>query len=104
VRSSNGLGLFVRSMCGLDRQAAQRAFEGFVSGKQLSAPQLDFLALVIDVVARRGVLGVADLYEGPFTDRAPGGPEDLFENEEIDDLIIVFQQLRTRALPAALAA
>jgi type I restriction enzyme, R subunit len=37
VRSGNGLGLFVRSMVGLDREAAKRALDGFLDGKRLSA-------------------------------------------------------------------
>ncbi|WP_405691797.1 type I restriction-modification enzyme R subunit C-terminal domain-containing protein [Streptomyces sp. NBC_00057] len=60
----------------MDRQAAQQAFEGFIAGKQLSAGQLDFITLIVDVVAKRGLLGLGDLYEvgSPFHDRAPGGP------------------------------
>ena len=37
---SNGLGLFVRSLVGLDREAAKRALGGFISGKTLSANQI----------------------------------------------------------------
>ncbi|MFE1311691.1 DEAD/DEAH box helicase family protein [Streptomyces sp. NPDC058755] len=102
--ADGGLGLFVRSICGLDRQAAQQAFEGFIAGKNLSARQLDFFTLIIDVVAQRGVITIGDLYEGPFADRAPNGPEDLFENEEINVLELVFKDLRSRACPTALAA
>ncbi|MFD7620896.1 type I restriction-modification enzyme R subunit C-terminal domain-containing protein [Streptomyces sp. NPDC059802] len=106
VRAMGGLGLFVRALCGLDRQAAQQAFEGFIVGKQLSAAQLDFITLIIDVVAKRGVLDVGDLYEvgSPFHDRAPGGPDDLFSPEEIDGLKIVFIGLLTTAKPTTLAA
>ncbi|WP_282693971.1 DEAD/DEAH box helicase family protein [Streptomyces sp. CC208A] len=102
--SGEGLGLFVRKLCGLDRRAAQRALESFIAGKRLSARQLDFITLIIDVVVQRGIIGVADLYEAPFTDRAPNGPEDLFANEEIDALEIVFKDLLNRARPTALAA
>jgi type I site-specific restriction endonuclease len=48
VRSSNGLGLFVRSMVGLNREAAKRAFDGFLAGKTLTANQIHFTNLVID--------------------------------------------------------
>ncbi|MFI1659608.1 type I restriction-modification enzyme R subunit C-terminal domain-containing protein [Streptomyces sp. NPDC020472] len=96
--------MFVRELCGLDRRAAQQALESFIEGKQLGARQLDFITLVIDVVVQRGVIGVSDLYDAPFTDRAPNGPEDLFANEEIDALEIPFRELQNRACPAALAA
>lgn len=106
LRAAGGLGLFVRTLCGLDRQAAQQAFEGFIAGKQLSAAQLDFVKLIIDVVIKRGVLDVGDLYEvgSPFYDRAPGGPDDLFTLEQIDDLKIVFIGLHSTAKPTMLAA
>ncbi|MGW6534821.1 DEAD/DEAH box helicase family protein [Streptomyces sp. NPDC055011] len=102
--SGEGLGLFVRKLCGLDHRAAQRALESFIAGKRLSVRQLDFITLIIDVVVQRGIIGVADLYEAPFTDRAPNGPEDLFANEEIDALEIVFKDLLNRARPTTLAA
>ncbi|MEU3774804.1 DEAD/DEAH box helicase family protein [Streptomyces sp. NPDC032472] len=104
VREGAGLGLFVRGLCGLDPQAAQQAFAGFIGERQLTAAQIDFVKLIIDVVVRRGFLDNKDLYEGPFLDRAPGGPDDLFEDEEIDDLFIVFMNLRRTAQPSALAA
>ena len=106
VRATGGLGLFVRTLCGLDRQAAQQAFEGFIAGKQLSAAQLDFVTLIIDVITKRGVLDLGDLYEigSPFYDRAPGGPDDLFSPEQIDDLKIVFIGLRSSVQPPTMLA
>src|SRR5438477_11850110 len=35
----HGLGLFVRSLVGMDREAAKQAFAGFLAGKQLDANQ-----------------------------------------------------------------
>ncbi len=97
--SGEGLGLFVRKLCGLDREAARQAVEPFLAGRRLGAGQLDFVTLIVDVAARRGVVGVADLYEAPFTDRAPNGPEDLFADEEIDALETVLKDLVNRARP-----
>ncbi|MGW6870974.1 DEAD/DEAH box helicase family protein [Streptomyces xanthophaeus] len=104
VRSSGGLGLFVRGLCGLDRQAAQRAFEAFCAGKQLSSRQIDFLTLIIDTVAKRGILGLGDLYEDSFADLAPGGPNDLFTGEELEVLNVIFKELEQTAKPTTLAA
>src|SRR5947199_10208139 len=39
VRSNGQLGLFVRSLVGLDREAAKGAFAGFLDGKKLTANQ-----------------------------------------------------------------
>jgi type I restriction enzyme, R subunit len=40
---SCGLGLFVRSMVGLDRDAAKQALAGFLAGKTLGANQIEFV-------------------------------------------------------------
>ncbi|HEX5566751.1 MAG TPA: hypothetical protein VFY14_07465 [Streptomyces sp.] len=53
---------------------------------------------------RNGVMEIKELYEGPFADRFPSGPEVLFAEEEMDELEVVIITLRTRAVPAALAA
>ncbi len=48
IRSDGELGLFVRSIVGLDREAAKRAFDGFLTGKTLTASQIQFVNLVVD--------------------------------------------------------
>ena len=55
-QEASGLGLFVRSLVGLDRKAATAAFEGFLAGKTLSANQLHFVSLVIAGLTESGVL------------------------------------------------
>lgn len=45
-RSEKELGLFVRSLVGLDREAAKRAFDSFLSGKAFSVNQIHFINLV----------------------------------------------------------
>ena len=47
VREEGGFGLFVRSLVGLDREAAKRAFDSFMLGKMLTSNQIEFLSLVI---------------------------------------------------------
>ena len=45
---SQGLGLFVRSLVGLDREAAKEALAGFLAGKTLGANQIEFVNLIVD--------------------------------------------------------
>ncbi|MET8245887.1 type I restriction-modification enzyme R subunit C-terminal domain-containing protein [Streptomyces sp. NPDC005202] len=99
-----GLGLFVRSVVGLDRAAAQKAFEGFTVGRRLSPQQWDFLDLVIDALTKRGYLELPDLFKSPFTDRSPNSLLGYFTKEEADELKVIFLELRNRAHPTELAA
>ena len=54
VRSGSGLGLFVRSMVGLDREAAKRAFDQFLAGRTFTANQIQFVNQVIDYLTQSG--------------------------------------------------
>jgi len=97
---SHGLGLFVRSLVGLDREAAKQAFAGFLAGKALNANQIEFVNLIVDHLTEHGVMGAALLYESPFTDVTPRGPDGIFTSSQLDELLAVLDQVRASALAA----
>ncbi len=95
---SHGLGLFVREMVGLDRGAAKEALASFMEGKKLSSNQIEFLNLIIDHLTEHGVMEPERLYESPFTDVAPTGPDSLFGAAQMSDLVFALEQVRVLAL------
>ncbi|CAM4506492.1 DEAD/DEAH box helicase family protein [Nocardia ninae] len=95
-----GLGLFLRKLTGLEREAASEAFDEFQSGKNLSANQLHFLNMLVEVVARNGIVEVKDLWKQPFRALAPTGPEELFTSDEVADLVAIVKNFRTTAVPS----
>jgi type I restriction enzyme R subunit len=96
-QESAGLGLFVRSLVGLQREAAKQAFAGFLAGRTLAASQIEFINLVIDHLTERGAIAPEQLYQSPFTDLAPQGPEALFPGKEVDQLFGILETVRSRA-------
>ncbi len=97
---SQGLGLFVRSLVGLDREAAKHAFAGFLSGKTLTANQIEFVNMMIEHLTHHGVMGADLLYASPFTDVATRGPDEIFTHAQIDELVAVLDKVRSSAIAA----
>jgi type I restriction enzyme, R subunit len=73
---------FVRSLVGLDRAAAQKAFAVFLQDRSLTPPQMRFIEMLIDQLTARGVMDAAALYEAPFSDLHSGGPEAVFAGRQ----------------------
>ena len=48
-----------------------------------------------------GIVSAALLYESPFTDLSPHGPDGLFTSDEVDDLVAVLDDVRAAAVAAA---
>lgn len=101
---AGGLGRFIRSLVGLDRDAATNALAGFVGDRTLSADQHEFVAMIVEQLTRNGTMDPGLLYEPPFTSLAPGGPEALFANAEVDDLITAIRGVDGTARPSDEAA
>ena len=95
---SNGLGLFVRSLVGMDRETAKQALAGFIAGKTLNANQIEFVNLIVDHLTEYGAMQPELLYESPFTDLNPQGPEGVFDSTQVDELVAVLDQIRARAV------
>jgi type I restriction enzyme, R subunit len=92
-----GLGIFIRSLIGLDREAAKEAFGSFLSGKSLTANQIEFVNLIIDHLTEHGIIEPARLYESPFTDFNPKGVEGLFTPPQVKELLEIVSTVHDNA-------
>ena len=91
------LGLFLRSLVGLDREAAKRSFDAFLVDKKPSANQIEFINLMIDYLTQRGWMEPSLLYESPFTDFSPRGVEGVFDSAEVTQLLSILTSIREHA-------
>jgi type I restriction enzyme R subunit len=94
---SQGLGVFIRSLVGLDRETAKEAFSQFIAGGTSNAKQIEFVDLVIAYLTENGVMAAERLYESPFTDLSPLGPDGVFPSAKVDQMVQVLAEIRLRA-------
>jgi type I restriction enzyme R subunit len=97
-KTSQGFGRFVRLIVGLDRAAVRETFGEFLAAGVATATQIEFINMVIEHLTDQGVMDPALLYEPPFTDVAPTGPEKLFDEEKVTRLFTKIQAINDSAV------
>ncbi|MDA0575856.1 DEAD/DEAH box helicase family protein [Burkholderia gladioli] len=94
----HGLGLFVRSLVGLDREAAMQAFAEFISGTTASPNQIEFINLLVEELTQTGSVEPRRLFESPFTDVNAQGPLGVFHSAQVSQIVQVLEDIRHRAV------
>jgi len=95
---SQGLGIFIRSLVGLDGETARQAFSQFITGTTATASQIEFIDLVVQELTANGVMAPARLYESPFIDINDRGPDAIFLPARVKAMVRVLEEIRERAV------
>ena len=93
------LGVFIRAIVGLDRNAAKEAFSGLLAKSPLSANQIRFIDLIIDHLVLNGVMNLDALFEPPFTHIHDQGVSGLFA-EDAEKVVSIIRQVNENAVVA----
>ena len=99
--TSHGFGRFVRSLVGLDRAAVSEAFGEFLASGAATAAQIEFIGMVVEHLTDQGMMDPGLLYAPPFTDVAPTGPEQVFDDARVTRLFTRIETLNRSAEPMA---
>jgi len=94
---AGSFGLFIRSLVGLDRAAAKRAFAKFLDDKRYSVNQIRFVEMVIDYLTEHGTVTERRVYESPFISVAPEGPDAIFVPNDVDEFFEIVKHLHNTA-------
>ena len=89
---------FVRSLVGMEREAAKNAMSAFLKGRTPTANQIQFLEEIVNHLTANGVMEAARLYEAPYTYIHDQGVEGVFKGPEIDELISILEEVKNRAI------
>jgi type I restriction enzyme, R subunit len=97
-QQTGGLGPFIRSLVGLDRHAATEAFARYLDGTSFSVDHVRFVSMIVDELTANGIVEPRRLFESPYTDRAPTGPDFLFPDADVEVMVSILQEVKQRAL------
>lgn len=102
-QNNGGLGLFVRGLVGLDGAAATEAFQRYLDGTAFSANQVRFVSLIVEELTKNGVMEPGRLFESPYTDHAPTGPDQVFPDDDVEFIVETLHRIRQTAVPQDVA-
>lgn len=96
---SHGLGIFIRSLVGLDRETAMQAFDEFLkaSSSTATASQIEFIQLIVRELTENGVMEPSRLFESPFTNLSATGPMAIFPAATVQRIIAVLGDIKQKA-------
>ncbi|QJP98673.1 restriction endonuclease subunit R [Herbaspirillum rubrisubalbicans Os34] len=94
---SHGLGVFIRSLVGLDREAAMHAFSEFLTSTTTTPNQIEFINLIVQELTQTGVMEPERLFQSPFTDLSAQGPLGVFPPAKVTQIVEVLETIRGRA-------
>lgn len=80
---------FIRSLVGLDREAAKQAFGHLLAGTAATASQIQFIDELINHLTEHGAMPPERLYAPPFTDIHAQGPDGVFAPDVVEQLFDV---------------
>lgn len=91
------MGLFIRELIGLDKEAVQSAFTEFIQAQNLNAEQIKFVDLIISYLTKNGVIDKSALFESPFKDINDSGPFGLFDDAQVTKIISILDRINGNA-------
>lgn len=91
------LGVFIRSIIGLDITAAQQAFSEFLSAGNLRADQMTFIQNIITYLSVNGTIEPGMLFEAPFNDINDAGLIGVFDENDAYKIISIVEHINENA-------
>ncbi|MDF3982142.1 DEAD/DEAH box helicase family protein [Luteibacter sp. PPL554] len=91
------LTMFIRSLVGLDRNAAKEAFGQFLDENRYSSLQIRFVELIIERLTRFGVMDAGQLYDPPFTSLHHEGLDGTFDDGDANAIVDALAEISRRA-------
>tara|TARA_Y100000746_G_C15292253_1_gene362138 strand:- start:21 stop:755 length:735 start_codon:yes stop_codon:yes gene_type:complete len=95
-KREQSLGIFIRKLIGLDREATIKVFSEFLNDGIYSSKQIQFVNEIINYLTQHGVMDIGRIYEQPFNEIS-SPPEDLFQESDLDKICSLIKFVKERA-------
>jgi type I restriction enzyme, R subunit len=92
------LGVFIRSIVGLEIAAAQDTFAEFIQTGSLKADQMTFINNIISYLTKNGMIDKAMLFKPPFTNIHQDGLIGVFDETHANKVIQLVHEVNENAL------
>jgi type I restriction enzyme R subunit len=92
------LGVFIRSIVGIEVTAAQAAFAEFIQTGSLQADQMTFINNIISYLTKNGMIDKAMLFQPPFTNIHQDGLIGIFDDASANKVICLVDEVNSNAL------
>ena len=92
------LGEFVRSILGLDLEAANKIFAEFLNAGNLRADQMTFIQNIIKFLTKNGKIEKRMLFEPPFTEQHQDGIIGIFDDAAATKIIKLVDAVNRNAV------
>jgi type I restriction enzyme, R subunit len=100
--TAGDLAVAIRTVVGMEPAVVAKRFASFFTRHpEMSAKQQRFMALLQNHIAKFGAVTLAKLYEAPFTQVSDQGPDGIFDNSAIEELIAVIDGFGPSSEPRA---
>ena len=97
---AGALGPFIRSLVGLDREAATDAFATYLDESRFSVEQVRFVAMIVEELTANGLMEPARLYESPYVDH---GHVDIVFPKDVEAIVEILRDVNAHAVPRDVA-
>lgn len=97
VYGDQPLGVFIRSIIGLDIQAAQQLFSDFLQSGDLTADQMKFIDSIIKHLTRNGTIDKSLLFKPPFTNTNDKGLLGVFDDAQVTKIVALLDGINENA-------
>src|SRR5690606_35178589 len=87
------LGIFIRSIVGLDIEVVNSLFANFIEDKNLKPVQITFIQTLINYLNNNGTLDKKLLTQPPFNEASDDGIIGLFEEHDVRKIVSIINQV-----------